>query len=260
MLEAHFEGTLSPEETGSLQAELRVYPDLEAEFELWGDLATLGIEEPGLGLSLRLAEALDAVKREERELASGKSLTWIERMLARFWPSQPAYSFAAATVFLVLGLAAGWLGAGGFEREDPVLRELRAEVRDTRELAILTLLQQESATDRLRAVSYSSQMAAPNSTVVGALIRTLHYDTSVDVRLAAIGALSRYRNQTEVRRAFVEGLEEPGTSPLVQVELIQQLGGIDDPRARQVLEQMAVNPALDPSVRLAAARQVQAAI
>jgi hypothetical protein len=40
--------------------------------------------------------------------------------------------------------------------------------------------------------------------------------------------------------------------------LIEQLAGMDDVQAQQMLEQMAVNESLDPTVRLAAARKVQA--
>lgn len=260
LLDAHFEGTLSPTESEALRAGLAEHADLEDEYRLWEDLGAVAAEEPGPGLALRLAETLDAAKREERAASMPQQQTWLERTLASFWPSQPAYSFAAAALFLVLGLAGGWLAAGGFRAEDPLLRELRAEVRDTRELVVLTMLQQESATDRLRAVSYSSQMSEANPAVISALVRTLRFDASVDVRLAAIEVLSRYRDQMAVREAFLGAAQDLTSSPLLQVELVMQLGRIQDPQARLVLEQMAVNEKLDRAVRMAAAQQVQAAL
>jgi hypothetical protein len=260
LLDAHFENALSEKERELLLGGLALHPDLEAEYQLWEDLDGVAVEQPGPGLAMRLAEALETVKREERAARMQQQPSWLERALASFWPSQPAYSFAAAALFLVLGLAGGWLAAGGFRAEDPLLRELRAEVRGTRELVVLTMLQQESATDRLRAVSYSSEMQNANPAVIHALVRTLRFDASVDVRLAAIEVLSRYREQTTVRQAFLDAVQDPASSPLVQVELIVQLSRMQDPQVRTVLEQMAVNEKLDRSVRMAAARQVQATL
>lgn len=258
-LEAYFEGTLSAAAEATLRAELRSYPDLEGELLLWDDLGTVTEGQPSPALAQRLSEMLDSFQREERITKAQASPSWLSRALERLWPSTPAYSFAAATLFLVIGLTGGWLAGGGRipGNDDAMLRELRAEVRDTRELAILTMLQQQSATDRLRGVSFTAGLREPNDVVLGALIRTLRYDTSVDVRLASIDALSHHRNQAMVRRAFVEAVQD-ASNPMVQVELIEQLAGMDDVQARQTLEQMAVNESLDPTVRLAAARKVQA--
>jgi HEAT repeat protein len=96
--------------------------------------------------------------------------------------------------------------------------------------------------------------------VISALVRTMRFDTSVDVRLAAIEVLSGYRDQILVRQAFLDTAQDPQTNPLVQVELVLQLGQISDPAARLALEQMAVDDRLDRTVRLAAAQQVQASL
>lgn len=260
LLDAYFEGSLREDQREALRSALVSHADLEAEYQLWEDLGGVAVEKPGPGLALRLAEALETVKQEERAARMPSRPSWLEQVLARFWPSQPAYSFAAAALFLVLGLAGGWLAAGGLRAEDPLLRELRAEVRDTRELVVLTMLQQESATDRLRAVSYSSEMRDANPAVIHALVRTLRFDASVDVRLAAIEVLSRYREQIAVRQAFLDAVQDPASNPLVQVELVVQLGRVQDPQVRTVLEQIAVNEKLDRSVRMAAAQQVQATL
>lgn len=258
-LEAYFEGTLSATAEETLRSDLRAFPHLEAELLLWDDLGTVTEDQPSPALSQRLSQMLDSFQREEGIAEAHASPSWFNRALEWLWPSTPAYSFAAAALLLVIGLTCGWLAGGGRipGNDDAMLRELRAEVRDTRELAILTMLQQQSATDRLRGVSFTAGLREPNDVVLGALIRTLRYDTSVDVRLASIEALSHHRNQAMVRRAFVEAVQD-ASNPMVQVELIEQLAGMDDVQAQQMLEQMAVNESLDPTVRLAAARKVQA--
>jgi hypothetical protein len=260
LLDAHFEGTLDPQAMDALRAELAKHPDLEAECTLWENLGELTVEQPSPGLALRLAETLEAAKREQRASLANQPSTWLERALLAVWPAQPAYGFAIAAFCLVVGLAGGWLAAGGLRGEDPLLRELRAEVQDTRELVVLTMLQQDAATDRLRAVGYSSQLRRVNPSVISALVRTMRFDASVDVRLAAIEVLSQYRDQILVRQAFLDTAQDPQTNPLVQVELVMQLGQISDPAARLALEQMAVDDRLDRTVRLAAAQQVQASL
>ena len=59
----------------------------------------------------------------------------------------------------------------------------------------LSLLQQQSASDRLRGVSYSYQMDKGDVQIREALLETLNSDSSVDVRLAAVDALRRMAAQ-----------------------------------------------------------------
>jgi hypothetical protein len=100
--------------------------------------------------------------------------------------------------------------------------ELREEVRHTRQLVALSLLQQQSASERLKGVDWSNRMTRPDPQVLSALLHTVNYDQNVNVRLAALDALHQSANNEMVRRGLVESLDRQ-TSPLVQIALIDLL-------------------------------------
>ncbi len=88
-----------------------------------------------------------------------------------------------------------------------------------REMLMLSLMQQQSATERLRGVSGSGQIDQPGTEIVRALLDTLMHDANVNVRLACVDALRRFSEQDVVRRGTVQALA--GSSyPLVQIALI----------------------------------------
>jgi HEAT repeat protein len=84
--------------------------------------------------------------------------------------------------------------------------------------------------------------------VLNALFHTLRFDASVDVRLAALDALSRYSNQPDVRRQLVDTLQSK-QSPLVQVALIDLLVDMHDRSALPQLKQFEQDPKVNPAVR-----------
>ncbi|HEX3118770.1 MAG TPA: HEAT repeat domain-containing protein, partial [Candidatus Acidoferrum sp.] len=81
-----------------------------------------------------------------------------------------------------------------------------------------------------------------------ALLRTLRDDGSVDVRLAALDALSRHAGQPQVRKGVLEALQQQ-QSPLVQVALIDQLTEWRDPDVAQRLRTLEQTPNLNPAVK-----------
>jgi hypothetical protein len=101
----------------------------------------------------------------------------------------------------------------------PDVTALRQEVRDLRQMVTLSLMQQHSASERLKGVSWSNQLDRPGNEVVSALIDTLMHDANVNVRLASIDALKRFAERDAVRTATLHALDTQ-TSPLVQMALI----------------------------------------
>ncbi len=110
------------------------------------------------------------------------------------------------------------------------------------------MLQQQSASQRLEGVSWSTRLSDPDAKVMGQLLHTLQYDNSVDVRLAALDALSRYAGRPEIRSGLVEALQTR-QSPLVQVALIDLLVDLHDREAVTQFKKFQQDPRLDPTVK-----------
>lgn len=255
-LEAWMNGEIPESGRAAVRMSLAAFPDLAAEWDLWEDMAALKVEEPGPELALRLDAMLASFQEEQSRMAQTPPSQGIWRWLQNLWPRHPAYGAAMAAACLVVGLVGGWLA--GYHRAgggDEALLAVRRELKDTRELAILAMLQQPAAGDRLRAVNYAGDLSRPDAMVLEALARTLRYDTSVNVRLAALDTLARHRDEVAVRIAMQAALREEA-SPLVQMELVRILALVDHPEARLSLEQFLSQPNVDGTVREAAERSL----
>ncbi len=255
-LELWMNGDLGEAEGAVLRQQLEAFPDLLAEMQLWEEMGAIQVEEPRPVLGKRLSDMLDAFRAEAgvRRQASGKGwMAWLEQV----WPSQPLAAMAVATICLAVGLAGGWMAnSARLGGNDDALRALRKELSDTREIAILAMLERPGAADRLRGVSDAASLRGTPALVRSALLRTLRFDSSVNVRLAALDALRGQSQEPEVRLALQQAVQEE-ESPLVQLELVRALAVVDHPEARQTLADLAADSKADASVRNAAARGLQ---
>ena len=123
-----------------------------------------------------------------------------------------------AVVLIVLGFIGGTVlqrSTGGGE-----VRELAKEVSGLKEMMMISMLEKESATDRLKAVSLSEEIQGPSKKVTEALFKTLNSDPSVNVRLAALDALQNYATSPRVREGLVRAIAQQD-SPLVQMALAE---------------------------------------
>src|SRR5437764_14005090 len=107
---------------------------------------------------------------------------------------------------------------------------MHAELTSMLQLVALSLLEQQSASQRLEGVNYSTQVERPDPEISTALLHVLRFDNSVDVRLAALDALRRYKDDRQVRSGLLTALQDQ-QSPLVQIALIDlfvEMGVRDD--------------------------------
>jgi HEAT repeat protein len=88
------------------------------------------------------------------------------------------------------------------------------------------------------------------------LQQTLRYDNSVNVRLAALEALSRYGKRPDVSRTLVDALSTE-KSPMVQVALIDTLVDLHNSNAVEPLKRLQQSPDVNPTVREHAAQGVR---
>lgn len=170
------------------------------------------------------------------------------------WRPLPAL---AAAALLVLGVAAGWMARGSAApaastSEASQLADLRQEVQSTRQLAVLSLLQQRSASDRLQGVSYGAPIVGADPQVTAALLNSIKYDPSPDVRLAALDALDRHVALPAVQSGLIAAFPYQ-TSPLLQVALVDSFIQSRDPQARALLQQVSQGKNYNPEVRQRAA-------
>jgi hypothetical protein len=167
------------------------------------------------------------------------------------WLRTPVGAVAWSAAVLVIGIFAGnYLGnkpAHPIANQDEIAA-MHTELTNMRQLVVLSMLQQQSASERLQGVSWSQREEHLDPQVMAALLHTLRFDGSVDVRLAALNALSRHAGQPQDHKGVLDALQEQ-QSPLVQVALIDLLTEWRDPDATQRLRNFEQTPNLNPTVK-----------
>ena len=227
--------------------------ECHAQVAIWEKLSLIPDEEPSPILRSRFEAMLNAYEEGKSEKASleaerrstGPGWNW------RAWVRAPLAQAAFALIFLAAGFLVGRHIEGDRVNNNGNTQELAAlhkELASTRQLVALSLLQQQSASERLQGITWSTRVGQADPEILAALLHTLRFDASVDVRLAALDALRHYGDQREVRTGLVDALQRQ-QSPLVQIALIDLLVELRDADAVQHLKSFERTPNLNPAVR-----------
>ena len=244
--------------------------ETESLDRLWRELAELPEERPGAGLRQRfevwLAEltrgAGDAASRPSRRRwrgVGGRATSGTGRFISRAGRSisgagrsisgagRRGLSAAALLAAFILGA-----GAGGYLRcpppETSELSALRQEVESLGRLVTISLLQQDSASDRLRGVSFARGIGDDDAGVMAALLDAVDHDPNVNVRLAALDALRPTAGDPAVRGRLIASLERQ-RSPLVQLAVAELLLESDGPAAERALRRLLQTGEVHETVR-----------
>jgi putative zinc finger protein len=236
--------TLSQEEEIAVEAHLAGCEACRAEAErlgtLWRDLARLPSPEPGGGVRERFYETLAAYRdgaaaaRMERPAPGWRKMAWV-------------WQIAAGVALLLGGVGAGY-SLRSSQTANAEVAQLRGEVGNMRQLVTLSLLQQQSASERLRGVSWAYRVEPSDTEVRSALLTAVNHDPNVNVRLAAVDALHPFAASPVTRDAVIQALRKQ-TAPIVQVALIDLLVDLKETEAAPELQKVVTDSSADAGVR-----------
>lgn len=249
LLPDYLQGSLSPDQHRTVEAHLEHCTGCAEEVAVWRKLSLLPVEQPSPMSRVRFEAMLQAYQAgSSNQRASSSPLRKRASSWSFFhWLRSPLGAAVWSAALLVIGVFAG-LRLAGPKPPSPEIAEMQKQLDSTKQLVVLSMLQQQSASARLEGVSWSTREQQIDPQVLSALLHTVRYDASVDVRLAALDALSRHSAQPQVRNSVVNALQEQ-QSPLVQVALIDQLVEWHDREAKPHLEKLRQSQDLNPTVR-----------
>jgi len=245
-------GELNERTSAAIQTHLDHCRTCRAEFqalsELWHELGALPESDPERNLRPAFDGMLAAYKqgmqhRESRTTLAKRLNTWI----GTWWPSQPLVQFASAAACLVVGVMIG-IFSHSTEPPSHDVMTLQKEIHEMREITAISLLRQDSPTERLHGITLGAQSQQPGDELVASLLDALQSDPNVNVRLAAVDALYLFRDHARVRNGLIESLARQ-TSPLVQIALIDLLTEIREKKAIDALKRVIRANHLDANVR-----------
>lgn len=241
---------LSLAERAAVDAHLAQCPacqqELAATRQVWQLMGAVGTPEPSPDMHTQFYAMLHSIDEAEQAAQKSSWAGWVVR-LKQFRAPQLASQVVFSLLLVSLGLVAGyWLpdrhvsDVAYQQRIDT----LSTQVQAMREMMMLSLLENPSATERLRAVSYTKDLTDANGRVIDALLTTLNNDPNVNVRLVTLEALAELAHDPRAREGLVQSLTKQ-ESPLVQVALADVMVKLQEKRSlkplRQILRQEGVN-------------------
>jgi anti-sigma factor RsiW len=210
--------------------------------ETWEMLGLLGQEQPSAQLRPRFYASLEAYRQGLQSAAAAAPAPARRRFFDWGW-----LGWAWSAALLVAGLGAGqWLGQR--DRAQAGLAGLQDEVHHMRQLVTLSLLEQQSASERLRGVDYSSRVDQSDTQVLAALLHAVSHDPNVNVRLAAVDALRKFAGNPSVKGTLDQSLAKQD-SPMVQLALIDFIVDTRDKNAVPALTALERSAAADKNVK-----------
>ncbi|MEL6926218.1 MAG: HEAT repeat domain-containing protein [Bacteroidota bacterium] len=178
---------------------------------------------------VRIHEQFKAMLREEQEQLSQPKVDWSgwwNRLFGQSVGLRWAYSLA----LLILGFG----GATHLRSPDTdnsgQMQAMADQVNELQEMIMLTMLEKESVSDRLQAVSLTKDLSDINEKVTSALFKTLNSDKNVNVRLTCLEALYPYADSPRVREGLIQSIQQQH-DPLVQMALAELMVSLQEKRS-----------------------------
>lgn len=223
------------------------HAETESLKSIWMKLEQLPGEEPAPALSARFYAMLEAYREGQKQVQPRWSLQQAANAwLSRWWPRQPVLQFGLALALLLVGMFLGYRMTPA-RQSNQELALLRSELFNLRQMVTTSLLQNRSPSERLKGVSYSYSVVQPDRETLSALLNTLNYDSNLNVRLAAVDALTNFYEQKLVRQGLIQSLSRQ-TFPLIQIALIDLFVEKGEKQAVPAMRELKENPELNPTV------------
>ena len=190
----------------------------------------------------------------EPEIPEGMKDEFLELCASEKLPEQrkvfmlPLWMKVAAVIVLSLGTY--WMGYRvGTVKSESATSQLASELHQQKQEVSLASLRDYTGPQTIEAVYTISKAGHVSDELIGALVYTMNSDKNVNVRLAAISALSGMMDKNErVKKELIKSLSVQDNS-LLQISLIQVLTEKKVKEARDEIESITNNEKTDESVK-----------
>ncbi len=217
--------------------------EIEKIKKLYGKLNEIPVPEPDDNLDKNFYNLLEPLKSvitrpENRAKYFSEKLNGIINLV-----TLPKLGYAS--LFIILGIVIGrWLIPGNAAQ----LEQMSAEVKQMKEVMVLTMLNQPSPSERIKAVSSVNTISDSDSKVINALIETLNSDPDVNVRLVTVEALSGFTQNPLVRQGLVQSIAKQ-KSPLVQIALADLMVSLREKNSVEPLKNLLKDKEISYAVK-----------
>ena len=208
---------------------------------IWESIGKLPEIQPSTDVKNRFYEQLKILKISEAEIHPAHSF---RQILFNRRIINTCMRIAAVLLIFFAGAVSGYIYKKADNSTSTEITEMRMELKQLNRLVSLSLLQNSSPSSRLMGIEWIYKLEKVDTTVVDALFTTLEEDPNINVRLAALEALSLTAIQDVLPMRIIRSLEQQD-SPLVQNSLIDLILFYQDKRAVDTFKKIIKNKNLD---------------
>ncbi len=254
-------GAISDEQKWQVESHLNNCAGCREEYEVlqkvWFLMDELEQPEPSASMQANFKSALSNFRREQlrQENQSGK---WIEK-LREFLSVQLQPKLAYSVLLVVIGLLGGYFLRQ--PQQQPVaynqqIDSLSSQISEMKQVLMFSLLQDPSASQRMRAVAYTEEITNVDLKVIDALLTTLNEDPNVNVRLATLEALTRLASDPRVREGLVHSIEHQD-SPIMQSAIADVMVKLQEKRSVKSLQRLLNKKDINEGVKMNIEKSIQ---
>jgi hypothetical protein len=222
--------------------------ELAATRRMWADMDTVEVPEPSAHMQVRFQAMLDTYK--ETEADKNRFLRDLKDKLNNLWYWQPRLPMAYSLVIVAVSFACGYwvFNTAKGAQQDKQLQALSGQVHELKQTMMLALMENPSASERIKGVSYTTEIKHVDDQVIEALLATLNNDPNVNVRLSTLDALTHLANHPEVRAGLIQSITTQD-SPLMQSAIADVMLKLQEKKAVGSFKQLLKQKNLDNGVR-----------
>lgn len=252
---------LEPTERQEVESHLSGCSECRKEFEsarkVWDLMGEIPQPEPAETMKTSFNVMLSDYKEEliTRKNPVGE---WIVRIREYFsLKTHPRLAFSL--LLIAVGFIGGYIlhqpgqSAISYNRQ---IDSLSSQVAEMKQVMMLSLLQDPSASQRIRAVSYTGEISNVDLKVIGALFTTLNEDPNVNVRLATLEALVKLADEPKVREGLVRSIDLQ-ESPLMQSAIADVMVKLQEKSSVKSLQKLLGKKDLNQMVKINIEKSIQ---
>ena len=256
----YIDNQLHPGDKAPLEQHLQGCPSCRQTLEeyrtLFATIESDKAEKPGPALREKFENMLQSELNVESTARIVQMEKERDRKIMPLKRTSILFRIAASIVLIASGIFIGSFFTVNRTNGHDEVADLKNEVNEMKETLMFNGLTEESASERIKAVSYADDMQDPDNKIVTALINTMNEDKNVNVRLAALYAVAKFSDNSAVTNALVASLSKQ-TEPLMQIALINILTEKRETKAKEPIKEILEDKNTLPPVREIAQKGLQ---
>lgn len=217
------------------------------------------IDQPDPSPSMRAGfDAMLENFRQESAVRPNPIREWMNK-LQEYWSLQAQPRLAFSLLLVAIGLMGGYFlhqpgqTSLAYNRQ---IDSLTSQVTEMKQVMMFSLLNDPSASERIRAVSYTEEVNSVDTRVMKALFTTMNEDPNVNVRLATLEALVRLAGDPKIREGLVRSIELQD-APMMQTAIADAMVKLQEKSSIQSLQKLLNKKGLNQMVKANIEKNIQ---